>query len=59
MSVALPFTQASVRRAIKAVESAGMRVRRVTFNSDRSFTLESENGTPEEEKPALASWEDV
>jgi hypothetical protein len=59
MSVAPPFTQASVRRAIKAVESAGMRVRRITFNPDRSFTLESETGTSEAEKPSLSSWEDV
>ena len=59
MSAALPFTQARVRRAVKAVESAGLRVRRITFNPDGSFTFESENGTPEEETPTLASWEDV
>jgi hypothetical protein len=59
MSISLPFTQARVRRAVKAVESAGLRVRRITFNPDGSFTFESETGTPEEEKPALASWEDV
>ena len=59
MSVAPPFTQASVRRAIKAVESAGMRVRRITFNPDGSFTFESDTGMPEAEKPALASWDDV
>ena len=35
------FTQAQVRRAVKAVESAGLRVRRVTVNPDGSITVDS------------------
>jgi hypothetical protein len=35
------FTQAQVRRAVKAAESAGLRVRRVTVNPDGSITVDS------------------
>lgn len=41
MSRAPSFTQAQVRRAVKAAESAGLRVRRVTVNPDGSITVES------------------
>jgi hypothetical protein len=35
------FTQAQVRRAVRAAESAGLRVKRVTFNKDGSITIDS------------------
>ena len=35
------FTQAQVRRAIKAAESAGLRVRRVTVKPDGSIVVDS------------------
>ena len=56
------FTQAQVRRAVKAAESAGLRVKRVIVQPDGSIvvdsgeaaakTIDSKNGT-------LASWEDA
>ena len=63
MTRAVTFTQAQVRRAVRAVESAGLRVRRVTVNPDGSITVESiENrqfvvDTPE--KSIATSWDDV
>ena len=48
MSRAVTFTQAQVRRAVKAAESAGLRVRRVTVNPDGSITVDS--GGKEEER---------
>ena len=41
MTRAVPFTQAQVRRAVKAAESAGLRVRKVTINPDGSITVDS------------------
>ena len=41
MGRAITFTQAQVRRAVKAVESAGLCVRRVTVNRDGSITIDS------------------
>jgi hypothetical protein len=41
MTRAVTFTQAQVRRAVKAAESAGLRVRRVTVNRDGSITVDS------------------
>lgn len=42
MSRAVTFTQAQVRRAVKAAESAGLRVRSVTVKPDGSITVDSE-----------------
>jgi hypothetical protein len=47
MSRAVTFTQAQVRRAVKAAESAGLRVRKVTVNPDGSITVESGEKTEE------------
>jgi len=33
------FTQAQVRRAVKAAESAGLKVTRITVNPDGSITV--------------------
>jgi hypothetical protein len=41
MTRAVTFTQAQVRRAVKAAESAGLRVRKVTINPDGSITVDS------------------
>lgn len=48
MTRAVTFTQAQVRRAVKAAESAGLRVRKVTINSDGSITVDS--GDKEKER---------
>lgn len=57
------FTQAEVRRAVKAAESAGLRVRRVTISRDGSIVVDSGDDhfvpvdTP---KTSLAgSWDDL
>jgi hypothetical protein len=63
MTRAGTFTQAQVRRAVKAAESAGLRVRRVTVNRDGSITVDSgENPPPAmdiRKIEAAASWDDV
>lgn len=63
MTRAITFTQAQVRRAVKAAESAGLRVRRVTVNQDGSITVESgDNQVPAMDSPEMAaatSWDDV
>jgi hypothetical protein len=63
MTRAVTFTQAQVRRAVKAAESAGLRVRKVTINPDGSITVEGgENAIPAMDSPrmsAAASWDDV
>jgi hypothetical protein len=63
MTRSVTFTQAQVRRAVKAAESAGLRVRRVTINRDGSITVES-GGSPsvpvDSRKAHLAaSWDDA
>lgn len=63
MSRPVTFTQAQVRRAIKAAESAGLRVRRVTVNPDGSITVDSgDNEVPAIDSPQTAlaaSWDDA
>lgn len=63
MSRAVTFTQAQVRRAVKAAESAGLRVRSVTVKPDGSITVDSgENALPTMDSPkmdAAASWDDA
>jgi hypothetical protein len=60
---AVAFTQAQVRRAVKAAESAGLRVKRVTVNRDGSITVdagESYSVPVDSRKPSLAaSWDDL
>jgi hypothetical protein len=41
MTRAVTFTQAQVRRAVKAAESAGLRVRSVMVKPDGSIVVES------------------
>ena len=57
------FTQAEVRRAVKAAESAGLRVRRVTIARDGSIVVDSgENvSVPLDAAPKdlAASWDDL
>ena len=63
MSRAVTFTQAQVRRAVKAAESAGLRVRSVTVKPDGSITVDSgDNRLPAMDSPETAlatSWDDV
>ena len=62
MTRAVTFTQAQVRRAVKAAESAGLCVRKVTIAPDGSITVDSgDNATPavDSRKATLAaSWDD-
>jgi len=62
MTRAITFTQAQVRRAVKAAESAGLRVRKVTVGPDGSITVDGENGAEsvdKSEKALAASWDDA
>ena len=62
MSRAVTFTQAQVRRAVKAAESAGLQVRKVTINPDGSITVDSgDNPLPTvdtRKATVAASWDD-
>jgi len=62
MTRAVPFTKAQVRRAVKAAESAGLKVRGFRAHAD-GFELEF-GETPaatygQIEKALAASWDDV
>jgi hypothetical protein len=63
MSRAVTFTQAQVRRAVKAAENAGLRVKSVTVKPDGSITVDSgENEVRSMDSPKLsvaASWDDA
>jgi hypothetical protein len=62
MTRAVTFTQAQVRRAVKAAESAGLRVQKVTVNPDGSITVDTGDKsvqTVDNRKITLAaSWDD-
>jgi hypothetical protein len=62
MARAIQFTQAQVRRAVKAAESAGLSVRSVTVNPDGSITINSGDKATKamdtQEKELAASWDD-
>jgi len=62
MTRAVTFTQAQVRRAVKAAESAGLCVRKVTIAPDGSITVDSGDNEPpavDGRKATLAaSWDD-
>jgi hypothetical protein len=57
------FTQAQVRRAVKAAESAGLHVKRVTIGPDGSITVEAGDNAPiavdSRDSALAASWDDV
>lgn len=63
MTRAVTFTQAQVRRAVKAAESAGMKVTRITVNPDGSITVaggENPQVSVDDRPNALAaSWDDL
>jgi hypothetical protein len=63
MARAITFTKAQVRRAVKAAESAGLQVTRVTINPDGSITVAAgENPTVPVDghpKALAASWDDA
>jgi hypothetical protein len=53
-------TQAQVRRAVKAAESAGLRVKRVTVGPDGSITVENALADVDRRGTGLAaSWDDA
>jgi Asp/Glu/hydantoin racemase len=62
MTRGIAFTQAQVRRAVRAAESAGLRVKSVTVKPDGSITIDSgetEVKSVDSPKMALASWDDA
>jgi hypothetical protein len=62
MAKAVQFTQAQVRRAVKAAESAGLCVKRIIVNQDGSIVVDSGETAPRSiDSPdmALASWDDA
>ena len=63
MTRSVTFTQAQVRRAVKAAESAGLRVKRVTVKPDGSITVDiGDNEVPAMDSPetaTAASWDDA
>lgn len=63
MSRSVTFTQAQVRRAVKAAESAGLRVKRVTVKPDGSIMVDSGgDDVPAMDSPRTAlaaSWDDA
>jgi hypothetical protein len=63
MTRAVTFTQAQVRRAVKAAESAGLRVKRVTINPNGSIAIDAGDNAPiaidSQDSPLAASWDDV
>jgi hypothetical protein len=63
VSRAVTFTQAQVRRAVKAAESAGLRVRSVTVKPDGSIVVEGGENTLApldiQGKALAASWDDA
>lgn len=63
MTRAVTFTQAQIRRAVKAAESAGLRVQKVTIQPDGSISVESGENSPQRmdrpEASLAASWDDL
>jgi hypothetical protein len=60
MTRAVTFTQAQVRRAVKAAESAGLRVKRVTVAPDGSISVENALVEVDSRETSLAaSWDDA
>jgi hypothetical protein len=57
------FTQAEVRRAVKAAESAGLTVRRVKIHRDGSIVVDSGESSvaimDKSPKDLAASWDDL
>jgi len=57
------FTKAQVRRAVKAAESAGLRVRRVMIGRDGSIVVDGGDApvvpVDNQAKALAASWDDV
>lgn len=63
MTRAVTFTQAQVRRAVKAAESAGLRVVGVTVRQDGSIRVETGDNdhlpVDVPQKALAASWDDA
>jgi hypothetical protein len=57
------FTQAQIRRAVRAAETSGLRVRRITINPDGSIAIDAGENAPSvvdsTESSLAASWDDV
>jgi len=58
-----PFTQAQIRRAVRAAESSGLRVRRITIGPDGAIALDTWDNTPtaldSQNSPLAGSWDDM
>ena len=61
MTKPLPFTEASVRRAIAAVQKAGLTVNAVSVTADGTVTVFQAGAAPlaSDESPANLKWLDV
>lgn len=61
MSRAISFTQAQVRRAVRAAESVGIRVKKITVNPDGSITVESgdTDSPPLDIRSAMSEWQSI
>jgi len=63
MTRAVTFTQAQIRRVVKAAESAGLRVKRVTIKPDGTITVDAGDNAPIavdiQDSTLAASWDDV
>jgi hypothetical protein len=63
MPRAVSFTQAQVRRAVRAAESVGLKVRGFRVFPDGSIRVETGETEPvsygQVEKPLAASWDDA
>jgi hypothetical protein len=61
----VPFTQAQIRRAVKAAESAGLKVKGVTITVDGAITVDTGEvnqpvaKTNNSKAPQGASWDDI
>jgi hypothetical protein len=63
MGSPIRFTKAQVRRAVRAAESAGLHVRRITITSDGAITIDTGENAPvavdSSESSLAASWDDM
>jgi hypothetical protein len=59
MTRTIRFTQAQIRRAVKAVEATGLKVRAVRVYPDGSIEIETGEPSKHAAATALVGWEDI